>query len=166
MLKKIDLSKEKNKCKTTNELICSSNFHTVVDAFCRRVAADGNELTHLINKCFKKSGAGQDDQDNDVDVWKISRIILDAYNNRFVDYKSTFENNELKTYFKRFLGALYNYYMTEYEPYLIDEDVFDHEIETNMQIKNAHKLLSLVMNSYSTIIVNIEKFEFVQRINY
>nr|HML84869.1 hypothetical protein [Bacteroidales bacterium] len=85
--------------------------------------------------------------------------LMDIYNNDFSEYKNIHSNEHNKFYFKRYLGAFYNYFFNEYKPFLIEVNEFLFTINAIIKIYEKQRLLNLVMETYSIILKNLEKYE-------
>ena len=147
--------KEANHCMTTKDFMYSEEFHITLHSFCKQISSEHKELRQLINACFMERGP----HEGYIDVWKISKILLDIFHNHFVDYKDIFASHEQRVFFKRFIGDFYNYFFAEFKPYFIDVNSFIYEVDANILMKEKQRLLNLITDTYRLIMINLEKYE-------
>lgn len=143
--------------KNTKDFMYSKELHIMLHGFCTKVRDEDKELMQLVDTCFTERGSGEDDSDRYLDVWKISKILLDIFNGDFSEFKEIFASNQLKVYFKRFLGGFYNYFFAEYQPYRIDVNNFVYGMNASALIAEKQGLLALITDTFSTIMNNLEK---------
>ncbi|NSW89988.1 MAG: hypothetical protein HPY74_04755 [Firmicutes bacterium] len=145
------LSDEKKICDTGKDLIQSKNFYILMERFCNIISKEDAQFDLFLNKYFNDEGY--------VDVWRIPYLLMDIYNCNFKFHSKTLDSYEFKSYFTRFLGLFYNYCLSEYKPYLIDEHNLNEEKRTVLQIKTNQHLMNIVMDTYSRIIENLESYK-------
>ncbi|MHB1314615.1 MAG: hypothetical protein ACYCX2_03925 [Christensenellales bacterium] len=138
-------------CDSTRDLFQCKNFYILMERFCNTLSKEIEYFDRFLNEFFNDEGY--------VDIWRIPHLMLDIYNCNFWFHTRTLRNKDFIENFPRFLGLFYNYYLSEYKPYLINEAGLNDIKKTVLQIKTNQNLMNLVMDSYSRIIENIEIYE-------
>lgn len=143
--------KENNLCYSTKDLFHCKDFYLIMERFCYKISKGNTRFHIFLNEFFNDEGY--------VDVWRIPGLMLDIYNCNYRFHDNTLKNQNFIKNFPVFLGFFYNYFLSEYRPYLINETNLYDIKKSVFQTRVNQNLINLLFDSYCRIIENIEMYE-------
>ncbi len=133
------------------ELIQSNDFYILIERFCNIISVKDAQFDLFLNKYFNDEGY--------VDVWRIPHILIDIHQGNLKFLSKTLEDDEFLSIFPRFLGLFYNYCLSEYKPYLVDDLNLCDLQRTVLEIKVKQQVMNIAMDTYSRILENLKLYK-------
>lgn len=142
-------------CNSPKELLQSKDFYFLMELYCNRVSEKDAKLCALLNTHFNEEGY--------IDCWRIPHVMLDIHERNWQFHSKTLGSPDFIPVFFDFLLGFYNYCMSAYKTYILNDWAFKNEKDAVLHLSICRHQTNLMMDTFSRIVENIEHYKTTAR---
>lgn len=143
-------------CNSTVELLQSKDFYLLTELYCSEVSEQDKIISAYLSYYFEDEGY--------VDCWRIPHLMLDIYNKSYQFNEKTLESPNFLPFFFNFLLGFYDFCMTVYKPFLLNEWAYKSENDALFQMSICRHQMNLIVDTFSVVIENIKEYKTAEKI--